>query len=137
MKKALILLMGLSFVGLVGCNSTGGIQPEKSSVRLNNEELKAFYTDKTHITVHHYCGPGKTYFGSDGSLISKSDSGEVLIGKWWIDSGSNTRCIRWNHANKDFCHYTQRNTDGTHTLVHRKNGKKLVEIKSTVSGNQL
>jgi len=105
--------------------------------RLSSEELKAFYTDTTISGVHHKLGPGKTYFGADGLVQSKSDNGKERIGKWWIDKSSSKRCLRWNHKNKEFCHYTERNEDGTHTLVHGKNGKRLVEINSTQQGNQL
>ena len=105
--------------------------------RLSSDELKAFYTDTTISVVHFKLGPGQTYFGADGSAHSKSDSGNERIGKWWIDEGAGKRCIRWNNKNKNFCHYTERNGDGTHTLVHGKNGKRLVEIKSTQQGNQL
>ncbi len=105
--------------------------------RLSNDELKSFYTDKTVTTVHFKLGPGKTYYGADGSIHSKSDSGDERIGKWWIDEGSNKRCVRWDNKNKDFCHYTEKNSDGTHTLIHGKNGKKIVELKSAQDGNSL
>jgi len=105
--------------------------------RLSSEELKVFYTDTTHSGIHHKNGPGKTYFAADGVVHSKSNSGKERIGKWWIDEDSSKRCIRWNHKNKINCHYTERNEDGTHTLVHGKKGKRLVEIKSTQKGNHL
>lgn len=105
--------------------------------RLSSDELKAFYTDATISGVHFKLGPGKTYFGADGGVHSKSDGGKERIGKWWIDDAAGKRCIRWNSKNKDLCHYTERNGDGTHTLIHGKNGKRLVEIKSTQQGNHL
>lgn len=108
-----------------------------ASERLSSDELKAFYSDATISGVHFKLGPGKTYYGLDGSVHSKSKSGKERIGKWWVDEGSGKRCIRWNNKNKDLCHYTERNGDGTHTLVHGKNGKRLVEIKSSQQGNHL
>ncbi len=105
--------------------------------RLNIEELRAFYTDKTMINVHHKRGPGKTYFGADGSLRSISNQGNEKLGKWWIDDDMGMRCISWNGSSKKFCHHTVRNEDGTYTLVHRKNGSRLVELKENLPGNQL
>jgi hypothetical protein len=105
--------------------------------RLTAEQLESFYTDTTIFGVHFKLGPGKTYFAADGSVRSMSDGGTERVGKWWIDEGSDKRCIRWNNQNKDLCHYTERNSDGTHTLIHGKQGKKLVEIKSTEKGNHL
>ena len=105
--------------------------------RLTGDELRQFYTDTTLFNVHPKLGPGKTYFGPDGGVHSKSESGKERIGKWWIESGSDKRCIRWDNKNEDFCHYTERNDNGTHTLVHGRDGKRLVEIKSTQKGNRL
>lgn len=105
--------------------------------RLSSSELKAFYTDRTIHGVHAKRGPGKIYFGPDGSVHSIYESGAERMGKWWIDDASDKRCIRWNDKAKDLCHYTERNGDGTHTLVHGKNGKKLVKIKSAEKGNKL
>ena len=105
--------------------------------RLSSSELKDFYTDTTIHGVHSKLGPGKTYFGADGSVHSISESGSERIGKWWIDEASDKRCIRWNNKSKDFCHYTERNSDGTYALIHGKKGKKLVEIASTEKGNKL
>lgn len=105
--------------------------------RLSNDELKAYYTDQTVTAVHFKLGPGKTYFGADGRVHSKSDNGNERIGKWWIDEDSNKRCVKWDSEKKNFCHYTERNADGTHTLIHGKNGKRIVELKSTQQGKQL
>lgn len=105
--------------------------------RLSGDELKEFYSDTTVSGVHFKLGPGKTYFSSDGSVHSKSESGNERIGKWWVDEGEGKRCVRWNNSNKDLCHYTERNADGTHALLHGGNGERLVEIKSTQKGNQL
>ncbi|MES9869048.1 MAG: hypothetical protein ABW153_09225 [Sedimenticola sp.] len=102
--------------------------------RLDNEALKAFYTDRTTIAENHKYGSVKTYFAADGTITSiGSDSKRV--GKWWIDGDK--RCVQWNNKKKAFCHYTEKNEDGTHTLVHFKNGKRLVEIKDNPEGNQL
>ncbi|MES9863140.1 MAG: hypothetical protein ABW157_06455 [Candidatus Thiodiazotropha sp. LLP2] len=45
--------------------------------------------------------------------------------------------LKGDHKNKKGCHYTEVNKDGTHTLVHGKKGKILVEIKSIEKGNKL
>ncbi|MCU7939401.1 MAG: hypothetical protein KZQ64_12715 [gamma proteobacterium symbiont of Bathyaustriella thionipta] len=103
--------------------------------RLTSDELKAFYTDKTLRGIHHKLGPGSSYWGADGGVRSLSEQGKERVGKWWIDESQAKRCLRWSHKKKNFCHYTERNDDGTHTLVHGKNGKKLVEIKSSEPGN--
>jgi len=105
--------------------------------RLSGDELQEFYSGKTLFVVHHKNGPTRSYFSSDGSLRSLSDSGKERVGRWWIDEDKDLRCVRWNNKNKDFCHYTEKNTDGTHTLIHRGNGKRLVEIKSTKDGDHL
>lgn len=105
--------------------------------RLTGDELKSFYTDTTISGVHHKLGPGKTYFGPDGKVQSKSESGTERVGKWWIDESSDKRCVRWDDQDKDLCHYTERNGDGTHTLVHGKKGTKLVQIKAAQKGNQM
>ncbi|MCW8930751.1 MAG: hypothetical protein OQL19_10980 [Gammaproteobacteria bacterium] len=105
--------------------------------RLKGDELKEFWTDKTIIGVHHKMGAIKTYHSEDGSVHSKSSSGAVRNGKWWIDESSNKKCIKWDHKNKKGCHYTEVNQNGTHTLVHGKKGKKLVEIQSSEKGNKL
>ena len=59
---------------------------------------------------------------------SVSAIGEERAGKWWIDEGTDMRCLRWSDKREDFCRYTEKNQDGTHTLAHPKSGKKLVEI---------
>jgi hypothetical protein len=105
--------------------------------RMTNEELTAFYSGKTLSTVHFKNGPGKTFFGADGSAHSIADSGRERVGKWWIDEARNMRCVRWNDANKDFCRYTEKNGDGTHSLIHPKNGKELVKFTASADGNQL
>lgn len=48
--------------------------------RLSGDELKEFYSDTTVSGVHFKLGPGKTYFSSDGSVHSKSESGNERIG---------------------------------------------------------
>jgi len=111
--------------------------PGFSGERLTNEELKAFYTDKTMRGVHHKNGPGKAYYGGDGTIHNIADSGKERIGKWWIDESNNMRCVRWNGNNKDFCHITERNEDGTHSLIHRKKGKELVKFLESMPGKQL
>jgi hypothetical protein len=111
--------------------------PAFSGERMTNEELRAFYTGKTLTAVHHKNGPGKTYFGADGSAHSIADSGKERVGKWWIDEDKNMRCVRWDDAKRDFCRYTERNADGTYSLIHPKSGKLLVEFTASVDGNQL
>lgn len=106
--------------------------------RLTGDELKMFYTDKTVFAVHFKSGARKTYYGSDGMVLSQSDNGTKLTGKWWINDNGDKRCVRWDHKAKDLCHYTERNNDNSYTLVHgKKEGKKLVEINNTLDGNQL
>ncbi len=105
--------------------------------RLKGDELKEFWTDKTIIGEHHKMGPIKTYHAADGRVHGNSSTGAVRNGKWWIEESSNKKCIKWDHKNKKGCHYTEVNKDGTHTLVHGNNGKKLVEINSTEMGNKL
>jgi hypothetical protein len=126
MKKTICVFVSLVAIGIA-----------QAGERLSNDELKSYYTDQTINAVHFKLGPMKAYFGADGSVHSKSDSGNERIGEWWIDEGSNKRCVRWNGNNKDLCHFVERNADGTHTLIHGKNGKKIVEMKSTQHGNQL
>lgn len=111
--------------------------PAMAGERMTNEEMKAFYSGKTLTTIHFKNGPGKTYFGADGTAHSKSDSGKERIGKWWIDEEKNMRCVRWNNKNKDFCRYTEKNDDGTHSLIKPENGKRLVEFTGSADGNQL
>jgi len=105
--------------------------------RLKGDELHEFWTDKTIVGTHHKLGEIKTYHGSDGVVHSKSHAGAERVGKWWIDESSNKKCTKRNHKNKPGCHYTENNGDGTHTLIHGKNGKILVHIESTLDGNQL
>lgn len=127
MKKIICLLLFLMASGLASAGD-----------RLTGDELKMFYADKTVFGVHFKSGARKTYFGTDGTVHSKSDKGAELLGKWWISDDGDKRCVKWNHKAKDLCHYTERNKDGTHTLVHgKKKGKKLVEISKTMDGNQL
>lgn len=111
--------------------------PVMAGERLSNEALKALYTGKTLTTVHFKLGPGKTYFAADGSVRSVRESGNERVGKWWIDEAANMRCVRWDGDGKDLCHYTEKNEDGTHTLVRSKDGKRLVEILSVAEGDQL
>lgn len=105
--------------------------------QLSGDELKAFFTDKTIVGVHFKSGSGKTFYGSDGKVKSQSDNGKTRSGKWWIEEGSNQRCVRWDNKPKDLCHFLERNGDGSYTLIHGKKGKKLVEISTTLDGNQL
>ena len=122
MKKTLLITLTFLAIGVT-----------QAGERLNNEQLKALYTGKTLINENLRLGPAKTYFGEDGTVHSKAESGTERIGKWWIDGDK--RCIRWNHKNKNFCLYTEKNDDGTHSMV--KNGKTVVIIKETLDGNQL
>lgn len=111
--------------------------PAIAGERMSNEEMKAFYSGKTLTAIHFKNGPGKTYFSADGAVHSKSGSGKERVGKWWIDKERNMRCVRWNNKNKDFCRYTEKNDDGTHTLIKPKNGKRLVEYTGSSDGNKL
>lgn len=105
--------------------------------RLGSGELKNLFTGKTITGTHFKNGSQKTYYDHDGSVRSKSTSGTERTGKWWIDENANKRCVKWDDGNKDLCHYVERNGDGSHTLIHGKNGKKLVDIQSSQDGNQL
>jgi len=122
MKKMLLIAVTFLMIGTA-----------QAGERLNNEQLKALYTGKTLVNENLKLGPVNTYFADDGTVHSKAKSGKERIGKWWIDGDK--RCIRWNNKNKDFCLYTEKNDDGTHSMV--KNGKAVVIIKETLDGNQL
>ena len=104
--------------------------------RLNAAQLKEYFTDQTISGEHNKLGSVKTYYGADGKVRSVSDDGERK-GKWWIDEDFNLRCIRWEHKNKNFCHYVEKNADGTHTVVHKRSGKRLVEMKTRQAGDHL
>lgn len=108
----------------------------QANERLSNEELKAFYSDKTLVGVHWEKGPGRGYFGADGSFHEKRDNGTENTGKWWIDEANNSRCLHIDGNPKAFCHPTVRKNDGTHALVHFKSGKVLVEFKEALPGKQ-
>ena len=126
MKKIIHILSTLVMFGA----ATAGEQ-------LSGDGLKAFFTDKTIVGVHFKSGLQKTFYGSDGRVQSQSDSGKTHSGKWWIEEGSNKRCVRWDNKPKDLCHFLERNNDGSYTLIHGKKGNKLVEISTTMDGNQL
>lgn len=126
MKK----IIAISVCGLMAA-------PVFSGERMTSEEMRAFYSGKT-LTTHHFkTGPGKAFFDADGSVRSLSDDGKERIGKWWIDEARNMRCVRWNSRNKDLCRYTERNADGTHSLVRPDDGRRLIEFTSSADGNQL
>jgi hypothetical protein len=127
MKKILIIIWLLVFFAV----------PAMAGERMSNDEMKVFYSGKTLTTIHFKNGLGKTYFGADGTAHSKSDDGKERIGKWWIDEEQNMRCVRWNSRDTDFCRYTEKNDDGTHTLIKPENGKRLVEFTGSADGNQL
>ena len=125
--KIIILVLSVSL----------GVGIAHAGERLEGDQLRDFWTNKTIVGDHYKLGAIKTYHSSSGSVHSKSDSGAERIGKWWIDYSSNKKCIKWNHKNKAGCHYTERNSDGTYTIIHGKKGKKLVVIEKTLDGNQL
>lgn len=110
----------------------GGVQ---AGERLNDAELKDFLEGHTVTGIHHKRGVSQTFHATDGTVQSKSEDGTERTGKWWVEDGK--RCIRWNHETKDRCHYVERESDGSHALVHGSKGKRLVEIRSTAPGNQL
>lgn len=122
---------------VVACMCAFSTTPAVSGERMSNEELKEFYTEKTLIGIHHKNGPGKAYYGADGTAHVISDAGKERIGKWWIDEPRNLRCVKWSHKDKKNCHITERNGDGTHSLIHRKKGKELVKFIESMPGNQL
>ena len=122
---------------VIACMCAVLATPAVSGERMSNEEMKTFYSGKTLTAIHFKNGPGKTYFGADGKAHSMSDGGIERIGKWWIDEDRNMRCVRWNSKNKDFCRYTEKNDDGTHTLIRPEDGKRLVEFTGSADGNQL
>ena len=104
--------------------------------RLNAAQIKEYLKDQTISGESVKHGPVKTYFGADGKVRSVSDDGERK-GKWWVDEDFNLRCVKWEHKNKDSCHYVEKNEDGTHTLVHKRSGKRLVEMKTRQAGDHL
>jgi hypothetical protein len=83
--------------------------------------------------VHFKLGPGKSFYGEDGTMISHSESGTKRQGSWSVEGDK--RCADLGGKNK--CHYVERNDDGSHTLIHGKKGKRLVEFSSCESGNTL
>lgn len=103
--------------------------------RLGDDELKEFFSGNTIHGEHFKRGMSHTYFDPDGSVTSKSEDGTMRSGKWWVEDGK--RCIRWDHKAKDFCHYIERDDDGSYALVHANKGKRLVEIKSRSRGKDL
>ena len=105
--------------------------------QMSNDEMKAFYTGKTLSTIHHKKGIGKTFFGSDGNVESIKGDRNKTHGKWWVDEYKNMRCIRWDNKDKDLCRYTEKNDDGTHSLIRPKDGKHVVEFTASADGNQL
>lgn len=121
------------YVGLVLCLSMFGAGAALAGERLDNAALKEFFTGNTVFGEHFRHGAIRTYFAEDGTVTSVSDSGKERVGKWWIDGDK--RCLRWDHKNKDLCHYVERNDDGSHTLIHSKKGKRLVEISKTEKGD--
>ena len=123
--------MGLIFAAVSGAATA------QAGEKLTADQLKAFYTDKTVTGVHHKRGLSRTYHGADGTVHSKSENGTERTGKWWVDEDSGMRCVRWSHKPKDFCHYLERENDGSYVLIHGKKGKRLVEIKNVEDGNQL
>ncbi|MCG8488205.1 MAG: hypothetical protein MI756_12115 [Chromatiales bacterium] len=124
-KKCIILLLMMFAVSA------------EAGERLDGNALKEFWEEKTIVGVHHKHGSIKTYHGADGTAHSVAERGKVRKGKWWIDEASNKKCIEWSHNKKRRCHYTESNGDGTYTLIHGKNGKRLVEISAVLDGNQL
>ena len=126
MKKSIYVVVAMLTFGIAHAGE-----------QLSSDALKELLTDKTVTGEHFRHGLTKTYYGTDGSVQSESDSGKQRVGKWWIDEDSNKRCIRWDHKNKDFCHYIEKNGDGSYTIIHGKKGKRLVEIKSLQEGKHL
>ena len=111
--------------------------PALAGERMTNDEMRALYSGNTITVVHHKRGPGKAYFAADGRVKSISESGSKRVGRWWIDEERNMRCVRWDHKDKDFCRYTEKNDDGTFTLVKPENGKQLVHYLSVEEGDRL
>lgn len=126
MRKTLVVLSLALFSGAL-----------MAGERLSSTELQELYSGKTLFVVHHKNGPTRSFFATDGTWKSLSDDGRERTGKWWIDSDKGLRCVRFDNKNEDYCHYTERNADGTHTLVHKGSGKRLVEIQSTQDGDHL
>ena len=126
MKAQILVISALFSVGVANAGE-----------RLKGDELKAFWTDKTIVGEHQKIGAIKTYHAVDGKVTSISGSGKERTGKWWIDESANTKCIEWDNKSQGGCHYTERNKDGSLTLIHGSKGTKLVEIKSSKQGNQL
>jgi len=115
-------LMGLGGTAIAGEKVTG-------------DALKAAYDGKTHIGVHYKKGGVKTYYATDGSVFSLTE-GSKRTGKWWISDGGDKRCVKWDHKNKGFCHYLEKNGDDTHALVHSSKGITLVEVSEIADGDQ-
>lgn len=112
----------------------GGVQ---AGERLTADELRAFYSGKTVTGEHFRRGLSHTYYDPDGSVRSVSEDGTERLGKWWIDEEEDKRCVRWNHKARNFCHYVERDDDGSYVLIHGGKGKRLVEIRGSEDGNRL
>jgi hypothetical protein len=105
--------------------------------RLNSQQLKEFFTNKTIIGQHKKFDGIKTYFAADGTVHSITQYGKERMGKWWIEEKNNTRCIKWHHKNKNFCHYAIKNDDGTYKIQHSIKDITIVNITSIKEGKHL
>ena len=126
MKKIILIFIAM----MIGVTANAG-------ERLKASEIKEVLTDQTFSALHIKLGPAKVYYGADGSVRRVSDDGSERKGKWWVDEDFNLRCVRWDDKDKNFCHYVEKNDDGTYTIVHSKKGTRIVEMKSRQAGNQL
>lgn len=54
-----------------------------------------------------------------------------------VESAYAQMCVQWDNDGKHRCRYTEKNEDGTHTLIHGEKGKVLVESDHNPEGNHL
>lgn len=129
-RKSIIFLSGVLF--LMSFNFVNAeIQ------KLSSDEVRVFFSDHTMNGVRlKNSKEFKSYWNPDGTVQWKS-GWNSREGEWWINELNGTRCVKWKTKKRTFCPYLVRNEDGTHSLIHAKNGRRLVTIKSREKGNDL
>jgi hypothetical protein len=101
--------------------------------RLNNQELQEFYTNRTLIGEHYRLGKTKGYFAPNGKYKCIFENGKSKSGKWNIED--DRRCF--TSGGKKLCYYTNKNSDGTYSIISIKKDKEICIIHTIEKGNQL